>query len=175
MGPEEETPELVFQLSRGDLYHIVRITARTRPLPKLTMPLVAGGILLGHSLDGNYLKGLVWAAGAVLLYWGFSQILIFLHVFAPSNETLMVPQKIRLFQDRMAVSSEHSQEEFFRPDPSGVKAVDRYLLIPMGKNSLVFMRRSFPDPGDFEILKQWVLGGGEAEGKDGGGKDKIEN
>jgi len=164
IGPEEETPELVFQLSRVDLYNIVRITARTRLLPKLTVPLVAGVILLGHSLDGNYLKGLVWAAGAALVYWGFSQILIFLHVYAPSNETLLVPQRIRLFQDRMAVSSEHSEEEFFRPDPSGVKAVDRYLLIPMGKNSLVFMRRSFSDPEDFERLKKWVLGG-ESRGR----------
>ena len=159
VGPEEETPELIFQLSRGNLYSIVRITAGTRLFRKLTVPLVAGIILLGHSLDGNYVKGLFWAAGAVLLYWGFSQILIFLHVFASSNETLLVPQKVRLFQDRMAVSSEHSEEEFVRPDPSAVKAVDRYLLIPMGKNSLVFMRRSFSDPEDFERLKKWALGG----------------
>ncbi len=160
----EKSNELTFQLSRRDLYDIICITAGTSLFRKVAVPVLAGMVLLGHSLDGNYLKGLLWALGIVLLYWGFSQGMILLHVFAGSNETLLAPQQICLLEDRILVTSEHSDEEFSRPDPSGVKTTDRYLLIPMGKNSLVFMKRSFRDPEEFEALKSWMLG----EGGEGG-------
>ena len=162
----EDSFELTFQLDRKDLYDIIGITAGTSLFRKVAVPALAGLVLLGHSLDGNYVKGLLWALGVVLLYWGFSQGMILLHVFAGSNETLLVPQRIRLFEDRMLVTSEHSEEEFSRPDPSEVKTTARYLLIPMGKNSLVFMKGSFPDPGEFRILKNWLLGESSGEGKD---------
>lgn len=162
----EEIPELTFQLDRKDLYDIIGIIAGTRLFRKVAIPVLAGLVFLGHSLDGNYLKGLLWGLGVVFLYWGFSRGMILLHVFAGSNETLLVPQQVRLIKDRMFVSSEHSEEDFSRPDPSEVKTTDRYLLIPMGKNSLVFMKRSFPDPGEFEVLKNWLLGESAGEGKD---------
>ena len=156
--PEEEKAALVFQLSRKDLYEVFRVTAGKSLLRKLAIPVLAGMVLLGHSLDGNYVKGLVWALGLILLYPGLSRALILLHVFGSSNETLLVPQKIRILEDRMLVSSEHSREEFPRPYPSEVRVTEKYLLFPMGKNSLVFPKRSFQDPVDFEALKQWARG-----------------
>ena len=159
-GPEEGPRELAFQLDRKDLFDTFRVMAGNRPLRKAAIPLLAGFVFLGHSLDGNYVKGLVWALGVGLLYWGFSLVMIFLSVFASSNETLLVPQRIRIFRDRMCVFSEHSREEFMRPPPSRVRAADRHVLIPMGRNSLVFMRRSFPEPGDYEALTDWLLGKG---------------
>jgi hypothetical protein len=150
---------LKFQLSRRDLYGIVRINAARRVFRKVAVPLLSGFVFLGHSLDGEYLEGLVWAVGVAVLYWGASNIMYILNVYGAANETLLVPQEITLHEDRMVVNSEHSTEDFARPDPADVKAGDRHLVITMDSGSLVFLKRSFKTPGDFQVLKDWMISG----------------
>jgi len=162
-GKREDFRDIAFRLDRKDLYETVRINAGRRLFRKLAAPALAGFVFLGHSIDGNYLKGLVWAIAIGLLYWGLSQAMFLLHVYGAVNETLLVPQRIRFQGERMLVVSEHGTEEFDRPDPSEVKVADRYLAVAMGKNSLVFVKRSFGKPGDFEVLRSWLKGDGETE------------
>lgn len=154
--PVKNSPNLKFQLSRKDLYSIVRINARRRTFRKVAVPTLAGLVFLGHSLDGKYMEGLVWALGVAALYWGLSNLMFILNVYASANESFLVPQEITLHDDRMVVASEHSTEEFTRPDPAEVKVGDRYIVIPMGRSSLVFLKNSFEKPKDFEILRDWL-------------------
>ena len=72
------------------------------------------------------------------------------------NESLLVPQEITLSEDRMVVTSEHSTEEFPRPDPAEVTAGDKHLVVDRGKNRLVFLKSSFEGPEDFQVLKDWL-------------------
>ena len=160
---QEGFRDLAFQLDRKGLYETVRINAGRRLFRKLAAPALAGFVFLGHSIDGNYLKGLVWAIAIGLLYWGLSQAMFLLHVYGAVNETLLVPQRIRFQGERMLVVSEHGTEEFDRPDPSEVKVADSYLAVGKGKNSLVFVKRSFEKLEDFEVLKNWLKGDREVE------------
>lgn len=159
-----EDPVLKFRLSRKDLYSIVRITAARRPLRKVAVPALAGFVFLGHSLDGRYIEGLVWGAGVAALYWGLSNLMYLLNVYGSSNESFLVPQEITLHEDKMVVTSEHSTEEFTRPDQMDVKSAAKHLVIDMGKNSLVFLKRSFEVPGDFQVLKDWLMSGTPGNG-----------
>jgi hypothetical protein len=147
---------LKFRLSKKDLYDIVRVNASRRPFRKVAAPALAGLVLLGHSLDGNYVKGVVWAAAVAALYWGVSHSMYLLHVYGSPNESLLVPQEITLSEDRMVVTSEHSNEEFPRPDPAEVTAGDKHLVVDKGNNRLVFLKSSFEGPEDFQVLKDWL-------------------
>ncbi|MDF1536700.1 MAG: hypothetical protein P1S46_09415 [bacterium] len=151
--------KLKFQLTRRDLYEVIRITASRRPLRRIALPGLAGLVLIGHTMDGNYLKGVIWAVAVAGLYWGVSQGMFLLHTYGGNNETLLVPQEIQLFDDRMVVTSEHGTEEFARPEPGSVRPAGSHLLIDTGGGSLVFLKGSFVDPGDYEILRSWLLSG----------------
>ncbi len=157
-GQGAEGRGLSFQLDRKGLYETLRISAGRRVFRKVAPPVLAGFVFLGYSLDGQYLKGLAWAVAVGLLYWGLSQVMFLLHVYGAVNDTLLAPQQIRFQDDRLVVSSEYGTEEFDRPDSSDVKAADGYLTIAMGKNNLVFLKRSFGNPRDFEVLKGWLKG-----------------
>ena len=159
--PVGSSANLKFQLRKRDLYDIVRVNASSRPFRKVAAPALAGFVFLGHSIDGQYVKGLVWAAAVVALYWGISQLMFLLNVYGASNESFLVPQEIQLFTDRMVVSSEHSVEEFQRPKPSEVKLTDKHLVIPTDKTNLVFVKRSFQRTEDFRALTAWLRGGGQ--------------
>lgn len=150
---------LHFALSRRNLYDIIRITAAQRPFRRVALPALAGFVFLGHAVDGNYVKGLVWAVTVGALYWGVSQLMFWLNVYGPANETLLVPQEITLHDDRMVVSSEHGEEEFERPLPSDVKAGDKHLILTTETGKLVFLKRSFEAPEDFQTLKNWLKSG----------------
>ena len=157
-GKRKDFRELAFHPDRKDLYHAVRISASRRLFRKVAAPALAGFVFLGHSIDGNHLKGLVWAIAIGLLYWGISQAMFLLHIYGAVNETLLVPQRIRFEGDRMMVFCEHGTEEFNRPDASDVTVTEGYTAVAMGKSSLVFMKRSFQYPGDFGVLTDWLMG-----------------
>jgi len=157
MGPDRNT--LHFALSRRDLYEIVRIIGARRSFRKIAMPALAVFVFLGHAMDGNYGKGVLWAAGVVILYWGISQFMYLIHVYGTSNETLLVPQEILLKEDGMVVTSEHGQEIFDRPSVKDVDASQSRVVIRMDGNFLVFLKKSFNDPEDFLILKNWLKAG----------------
>ena len=149
---------LQFALSRKDLYDIIRITAGQRPFRRVAMPALAGFVFLGHAIDGNYDKGLVWAVVVGALYWGISHFMFWLNVYGAGNETLLAPQEIKLLDDSMIVTSEHSREEFLKPDTSDVRATDENLVITTITGKLVFLKRSFEDPEDFQTLTSWLKG-----------------
>lgn len=148
-----------FQLSRKDLYAIVRLKAAQRTFRRVAVPALAGFVFLGHSMDGRYVEGLLWAAGVAVAYWGVSNLMYILHVYGAANESLLVPQEIDLHEDRLVITSEHSREEFTRPYPSEVKAAEKYVVIGTGKSSLVFLKRSFKKPEDYETLMNWLKTG----------------
>lgn len=156
MMPDQ--PPLHFTLSRRDLYEIVRITGSRRTFRRIAIPALAIFIFLGHAMDGNYVKGVLWAVGVAVLYWGISQVMFLIHVYGASNETLLVPQEILLQDDKMVVTSEHSQEIFDRPAPGNVDATEDRLVVRMDGSFLVFLKRSFSNPGDFLILRNWLKG-----------------
>jgi hypothetical protein len=158
-APYANNTGLEFQLSKKDLFGIVRISAARRPLRKVAVPVLAGLVFLGHSLDGDYLEGLLWAVGVAVLYWGLSNLMYILNVYGAANDSFLAPQQIILQEDQMVVTSEHSAEEFARPDPSEVKTAEKYLVIGAGKSSLVFLKRSFKKPEDYETLKNWLKTG----------------
>ncbi len=148
-----------FQLTRWDLFQIVRITASRRPLRKVAMPALAGFMFLGYAVDGNYIKGSLWAISVAGLYWGISNLMFLLHVYAGSNLTLLVPQEITLHDDKMIVESEHSREEFDRPRSKDLKISDKFLEISWENGgNLIFTRKSFKESSDFEQLKSWLVG-----------------
>ena len=155
-----------FALSRRDLYEIIRITAAQRPFRRVAMPALAVFVFLGHAIDGNYGKGAIWAVMVAALYWGISQFMYLINVYGASNETLLVPQVIELQDDSMVVTSEHSREEFLKPEPSDVKVYADYLVITMATGKLVFLKKSFEVPGDYAALKNWLTSGapGRADG-----------
>jgi len=149
---------LQFALSRKDLYDIIRITAGQRPFRRVAMPALAGFVFLGHAIDGNYDKGIVWAVIVGFLYWGISNLMFWLNVYGAGNETLLAPQKIELQDDQMVVTSEYSTEKFLKPDASDVRVSDEHLVITTSTGKLVFLERSFEEPEDFRILKDWLKG-----------------
>ncbi len=157
--PAADGTRLEFQLSRKDLYAIVRLKAAQRTFRKVAVPALAGLVFLGHSLDGRYVEGLLWAAGVVAAYWGVSNLMYILNVYGAANESLLVPQEITLHEDRLVITSEQSREEFARPDPSEVKTGGRYLVVETFKCSLVFLKRSFKKPEDYETLMNWLKTG----------------
>ena len=150
---------LRFALSRRDLYEIIRITAAQRPFRRVAMPALAIFVFLGHAVDGNYGKGAIWAVAVAALYWGISQFMYLINVYGASNETLLASQVIELQDDSMVVTSEHSREEFLKPEPSDVKVHTDYLVITTTTGKLVFLKKSFDDPGSFMVLKNWLLSG----------------
>ncbi len=153
---------LEFKLSRWDLYQIVRLTASSRPFRKVAGPALVGFVFLGHAFDGNYLKGTVWAVAVGALFWGVSNIMFLLHIYGGGNDTLLVPQVLTLYDDRMVVESEHSREEFERPNPGHVKAHGRHLVVDREEGErLIFLRSSFENPEDFENLKEWISKSGD--------------
>jgi hypothetical protein len=152
-----DTHTLSFALSRRDLYDIIRITASQRPFRRVAMPALAGFVFLGHAIDGNYDKGLVWAVLMGALYWGISHIMFWINVYGAGNVTLLAPQEIELQDDLMVVTSEHATEKFLKPDAIDVKAADEYVVISTSTGKLVFLERSFEMPGDFQILKSWLM------------------
>ncbi len=151
--------KLDFQLSRRDLYRIIRIIAGERPFRKVAMPGLAGLVFLGHALDGNYGKGLVWAVLVAFLYWGVSQVMFLLHVYGAGNATLLVPQILELHDDKMVVTSEHSREEFMKPETSDVRVFGHHVVMTTNSGKLVFLERSFDAPGDYQKLKNWLMAG----------------
>ena len=155
---------ITFQLSRRDLYEIIRITASQRPFRRVAMPALAGFVFLGHAIDGNYDKGLVWAVLMGALYWSISHIMFWLNVYGAGNVSLLAPQEIELQDDQMVVTSEHSTERFLKPDPIDVKTADEHLVITTSTGKLVFLERSFEAPGDFQILKSWLMSGALGRG-----------
>jgi len=128
------------------------------------MPALAGFVFLGHAIDGNYDKGLVWAVIVGALYWGISHIMFWINIYGAGNETLLAPQEIELQEDQMVVTSEYSTEKFLKPDPSDVRIVDEHLVITTSTGKLVFLERSFEVPGDFNILKDWLMSGQSGHG-----------
>jgi len=155
---------LNFQHSRRDLYEIIRITASQRPFRRVAMPALAGFVFLGHAIDGNYDKGLVWAVLMGALYWSISHIMFWLNVYGAGNVSLLAPQGIELQDDQMVVTSEHSTEKFLKPDASEVKAVDEYVVITTSTGKLVFLERSFENAEDFLLLKSWLMSGASGRG-----------
>jgi hypothetical protein len=147
---------LKFQLTRRDLYDIIRITAAQRPFRRVAMPALAGFVFLGHAIDGNYDKGLVWAVLMGALYWGISHFMFWINVYGAGNETLLAPQEIELQDDQIVVTSEHSTEKFLKPDAVDVRLTDEHLVISTSTGKLVFLERSFDDPEDFQTLKNWL-------------------
>ena len=148
---------LRFQLNRWDLFNIVRLAASGRPFRRVAMPALAGFVFLGHAVDRNYIKGAAWACLVTALYWGGSHLMFLLHVYAGGNETLLVPQEISLYDDRMVVESEHSREEFPKPRPEEVKVSGNYLILSReGEERLIFVRRSFESEAGFEQLGNWM-------------------
>ena len=155
---------LTFQHSRKDLYDIIRITAGQRPFRRVAMPALAGFVFLGHAIDGNYDKGIVWAVIVGFLYWGISHLMFWLNVYGAGNETLLAPQKIELQDDQMVVTSEYSTEKFLKPDASDVRVSDEHLVITTSTGKLVFLERSFEEPGDYNILRNWLMSGATGHG-----------
>ena len=147
---------LNFQHSRKDLYDIIRITAAQRPFRRVAMPGLAGFVFLGHAIDGNYDKGIVWAVLMGGLYWGISHGMFWLNVYGAGNESLLAPQEIELQDDQMVVTSEHSTEKFLKPDTMDVKATDEHVVITTSTGKLVFLERSFDVAEDFQTLKNWL-------------------
>jgi len=161
-GTSIPVSQLRLQSSRWDLFRIVRLTASARPFRKVAGPALAGFVFLGHAVDGNYLKGVGWAIAIAFLFWGVSNIMFLLHVYGGSNETLLVPQGLTLYEDRMVVESDHSREEFRRPQPEDVKVKEEYMIMTREDGGrLIFLRSSFPDLEDFETLKKWVSKSGD--------------
>jgi hypothetical protein len=148
--------KLRFQLSRKDLFEIIRITASRRPFRRVAMPALAGFVFLGHAIDGNYDKGIVWAVIVGFLYWGISHFMFWINVYGAGNETLLAPQEIELLDDVMVVTSEYSTEKFLKPDASDVRVSGEHLMITTSTGKLVFLERSFDDPEDFRTLKNWL-------------------
>ena len=123
----------------------------------MAMPALAGFVFLGHAVDGNYVKGAAWACLVAALYWGISNLMFLLHIFAGGNETLLVPQEISLYDDRLVVESEHSREEFPKPRPEEVKVSGNHLVLSReGGERLIFSRRSFESEAGFEQLEKWM-------------------
>ena len=153
-----------FAHSRKDLYDIIRITAAQRPFRRVSMPALAGFVFLGHAIDGNYDKGLIWAVIMGALYWGISHFMFLLNVYGAANESLLAPQEIELQDDQMVITSEHVTEKFLKPDASDVKAANEHVVITTSTGKLVFLQRSFEVPGDFQILKDWLMSGASGHG-----------
>ena len=151
--------KLKFQLSRKDLFEIIRISASQRPLRRVAMPGLAAFVFLGHAIDGNYDKGIAWAIIVGFLYWSVSYIMFWLNVYGAGNESLLAPQEIELLDDMMVVTSEHSTEKFLKPDLPDVKISSEHLVITTSTGKLVFLEGSFDGPGDFEALRSWLLAG----------------
>jgi hypothetical protein len=149
---------LTFQHSRKDLYDIIRITAAQRPFRRVSMPALAGFVFLGHAIDGNYDKGLIWAVIMGALYWGISHIMFWINVYGAGNVTLLAPQEIELQDDLMVVTSEHSTEKFLKPDASDVKVANEHVVITTSTGKLVFLERSFENAEDYLSLKNWLKG-----------------
>jgi len=147
---------LNFQLSRKDLYDIIRITASQRPFRRVAMPALAGFVFLGHAIDGNYDKGIVWAVLMGGLYWSISHIMYWINVYGAGNQTLLAPQEIELQDDQMVVTSEYTTEKFLKPDASDVRVADEHAVITTSTGKLVFLERSFEDVEDFQTLKNWL-------------------
>ena len=147
---------LPFQHSRRDLYDIIRITAAQRPFRRVAMPALAGFVFLGHAIDGNYDKAIVWAVIIGSLFWGISHFIYWLHVYGAGNDTLLAPQEIELQEDLIVVTSEHSEEKFLKPEPEDVQLFDEHLVITTSTGKLVFLERSFEEPQDFQTLKNWL-------------------
>jgi hypothetical protein len=148
---------LQFQLSRKDLFDIIRITASQRRFRRVAMPGLAGFVFLGHAIDGNYDKGIAWAIIVGFLYWSVSYVMFWLNVYGAGNETLLAPQVIELLDDMMVVTSEHSTEKFLKPDTLDVKATDEHVVITTSTGKLVFLERSFDDPESYRILGDWLM------------------
>ncbi|MDT8367544.1 MAG: hypothetical protein RRA15_13870, partial [bacterium] len=72
--------------------------------------------------------------------------------------------EIELQDDLMVVTSEHSTEKFLKPDTADVKVTNEHLVITTSTGKLVFLERSFEIPGDFEILKAWLMSGPSGHG-----------
>lgn len=161
------TKKLTFQHSRRDLYDIIRITAAQRPFRRVAMPALAGFVFLGHAIDGNYDKAIVWAVIVGFLYWGVSHFIFWLNVYGAGNETLMAPQEIELQDDIMVVTSEHSEEKFLKPDPLDVKMDDEHVVISTSTGKLVFLERSFEAAEDYRTLKTWLQSGPPRNGGSG--------
>ena len=149
---------LNFQLSRRDLYDIIRITASQRPFRRMALPALAGFVFLGHAVDGNYGKGVLWAVIVAALYWGVSHLMFLLNVYGAANESLLAAQEIELLDDQLVVTSEHSTETFAKPEPSEVKVAGSHLIVTTGMGKLVFLERSFDDQQDYQILRNWLKG-----------------
>ena len=160
---------LKFQHSRRDLYDIIRITAAQRPFRRVAMPALAGFVFLGHAIDGNYDKAIVWACIVGFLYWGVSHFIFWLNIYGAGNETLMAPQEMELLNDMMVVTSEHSEEKFLKPDPLDVKVEDEHLVISTSTGKLVFLERAFEDAEDYRTLKSWLQSGPPRNGETGNG------
>jgi len=147
---------LNFQHSRRDLYEIIRITASQRPFRRVAMPALAGFVFLGHAIDGNYDKGIVWAMIVGFLYWGISHFMFWINVYGAGNETLLAPQEIELQDDQMVVTSEYSTEKFLKPEALDVHVTDEHVVISTSTGKLVFLEGSFDDAEDYKILKNWL-------------------
>lgn len=156
---------LKFQLTRRDLYDIIRITASQRPFRRVAMPGLALFVFLGHAIDGNYDRGLIWAVVVGALYWSISHFMFWLNVYGAGNQTLLAPQEIELQEDQMVVTSEHSTERFLKPDTVDVKATDDHVVITTSTGKLVFLERSFEVPGDYNVLRNWLMSGAAGHGE----------
>ena len=159
------TKKLTFQHSRRDLYDIIRITAAQRPFRRVAIPALAGFVFLGHAIDGNYDKAILWAVIVGLLYWGISHGMFWLNIYGAGNETLMAPQEIELQDDQMVVTSEYSTEKFLKPDTSDVKTTDDYVVITTSTGKLVFLERAFGNVEDYQILRNWLKSGPPRNGE----------
>ena len=155
-SPVTPAARIRFQLSRKDLFEIIRITASQRPLRRVAMPGLAFFVFLGHAIDGNYDKGIAWAIIVGFLYWSVSYVMFWLNVYGAGNESLLAPQEIHLLDDMMVVTSEHSTEKFLKPDPLDVKVMDEYVVITTSTGKLVFLERCFDEPESYRILKDWL-------------------
>lgn len=180
---------LTFQYSRKDLYDVFSITAAQRPFRRVAMPALAGFVFLGHAIDGNYDKAIIWAVIVAFLYWSISHGMYWLHVYGAANETLMAPQELELLDDMMVVTSEYSTEKFLKPDPLDVHVDDEHVVVSTSTGKLVFLEGSFEKAEDYLSLKGWLKsspprngesenGGngersGEGERESGGGEETV--
>lgn len=156
-NPGEPESVLNFQLDRKDLYTIVRLTAAQRTFRKMAPYFIAGFVFLGHSADGNYVKGLIWGAGVAALFLCLSRFFYFLHVYLGSNESFLVPQQLSLFPEELVVESESSREVFPRPGQRDITEGKGHLILKTNDGAnLIFIERSFNEPAQYQTLKDWV-------------------
>ena len=161
MNTSETETVLQYQLDRWGLFLTFRLAAAGRPFHRFLVPAMAGLLFLNSAVDGEYVHGVLWAAGVILLYWAATQVFFLIHVYAGGVQALLSPQRITLSDEHLLVSSELSTEKFKRPPRGSARLSGGAVIVKTEPvNRLVFVRRGFARQEDFDALRKW-MGGAE--------------